>query len=172
MSLSIRKADEQELCGQLRSDLIRIGRCLATPLLLHHRTYESRIQRFGRESQRVKLLTGRQLRHARTPVSSLTLSDSDFRLTDALPRFFTSKPFLSFHPPSENRSGLHPTFSRTVGSEKAPLGACPPSGAQTRRAAFPHRAFKSIALTGRRKRRYECDKVNKTYFSPLVNLVH
>jgi len=32
--------------------LIRIGRCLAAPLLLHHRTYGSRIRRFGRVSQR------------------------------------------------------------------------------------------------------------------------
>jgi len=41
--------------------------------------------------------------------------------------------------------------------------------------SFPHRAFTKIALTGGGERRYECDKVHKTYFSsctpcPLTNV--
>ena len=90
---------------------IGIGGSLAAPPLPHHRTYGSRIRRFGRASQGGKCpLTGRSSRRALTPVSSLTLSGSGSRLTDALPGFFTARTFLSFHPLSGNRSGLRPAL--------------------------------------------------------------
>ena len=89
------------------SGIIGRGGNLAVPPLPHHRTYGSRIRRSGRAIQRGKCpLTGRSSRRAITPVSSLTLSGSDSRLTDALPGFFTARTFLSFHPLAGNRSGL------------------------------------------------------------------
>ena len=135
--------------------LIGIGGSLAAPLLRHHRTYGSRIGRSGRESQRVKPLTGRPSPRARTPVSSLTLSGSDNRLTDALPGFLTPATFHSFHPLSGEPFGpsvktdllcpllTSPLRSTLISQRSASFGRTRPPRTQRRSPGVRHRTFRT-----------------------------
>ncbi len=123
--------------------LIGIGRDLTVSPLPHHRTYGSRIRRFGRFRQGDR----------NTPTGA---SAPGVPATSSSQRPSITRPLAGCHlaaPPQTTtplyRSGL-PTSMRGVGSEEArPERRWPPSAAQTARAVFPHAAFTKIRLPWR-----------------------